>query len=71
MRGQLRKALATKKGRKGRFGVVEVGCLGVCPRNAVTLIDTARPDRWLVVPRGTDVDDLAREPGFGSAADSR
>jgi predicted metal-binding protein len=57
----LRKALGTSKGRKGGFGVVEVGCLGVCPRDAVTLVDTAHPDRWRIVPRGADVAALAQE----------
>ncbi len=51
----LRNAKHSKKGRKGSFGVVEVGCLGVCPRGAVTLIDGARPGRWLLVPEGADV----------------
>jgi predicted metal-binding protein len=55
----LRRELATKKGRKGSFGIAEVGCLGVCPGNAVTVVDGARPDDWLVVPRGSDVAELA------------
>ena len=59
----LRRALSAKKGRKGRYGVVEVGCLGVCPRDAVTLVDTAHPERWRIVPRGADVDALAQQLG--------
>ncbi len=55
----LLKEKQSKKGRKGSFGVVEVGCLGVCPRRAVTLIDGARPGRWLLVPEGADVGVLA------------
>lgn len=54
----LRKAGKGKKGRKASFGVVEVGCLGVCPRGAVTLIDGSQPDRWLLVPQGADVDTI-------------
>lgn len=52
----LRKASQGKKGRKAAFGVVEVGCLGVCPRGAVTLIDGSSPGRWLLVPEGADAD---------------
>ena len=55
----LRKEKQSKKGRKGSFGVVEVGCLGFCPRGAVTLIDGAQPGRWLLVPEGADVGALA------------
>ena len=59
----LRKAKESKKGRKGSFGVVEVGCLGVCPRGAVTMIDPANPERWLLVPKGADAAALADDLG--------
>ncbi len=51
----LRKDMGLKKGRKAALGVVETRCLGVCPKNAVMVVDAARPDRWLMVPAGTDV----------------
>ena len=35
-------------------GVVEVKCLGVCPKNAVVMIDGARPGHWMLVPAGTE-----------------
>jgi predicted metal-binding protein len=54
----LRQTLGLKKGRKAERGVVEVKCLGVCPKNAVMLIDGARPDRWMLVPAGADVDEI-------------
>ena len=47
------------KGRKAEVGVVEVRCLGICPRDAVTLVDIRAPDRWRLVPRGSDVTALA------------
>ncbi|MBW6529210.1 (2Fe-2S) ferredoxin domain-containing protein [Sphingomonas sp. RRHST34] len=47
------------KGRKAALGVVEVRCLGVCPRGAVTLVDTRAPDRWRLVEAGADVATLA------------
>ena len=54
----LRQALGVKKGRKSDRGVVEVKCLGVCPKNAVVMVDGARPDRWMLVPAGADVDEV-------------
>ncbi|MEG3166013.1 (2Fe-2S) ferredoxin domain-containing protein [Sphingomonas sp. PB2P19] len=51
----LRKELGLKKGRKATLGVVETKCLGVCPKNAVVVMDAAQPDRWLVVPARTDL----------------
>lgn len=55
----LRKTLHLKKGRKAAIGIVEVGCLSICPKNAVTLIDTNHPERWRIIPKGADVEALA------------
>jgi predicted metal-binding protein len=54
----LRQALGVKKGRKAERGVVEVKCLGVCPKNAVVMVDGARPDRWVLVPAGAEVNEI-------------
>ncbi len=54
----LRQALGVKKGRKAERGVVEVKCLGVCPKNAVVMVDGAQPDRWLLVPAGADAQEV-------------
>ena len=55
----LRREDGLGKGRKALVGVVEVKCLGLCPKNAVTVVDTRRPGEWLVVPAGDDVAGLA------------
>ena len=47
------------KGRKAAVGVVETRCLGICPRGAVTLVDTRAPGRWRLVGAGEDVGALA------------
>ncbi len=60
----LRKHLGLKKGRKGAAGVVEVKCLGVCPRGAVTVINGAQAREWLLVPEGADLDAVAAELGL-------
>ncbi len=51
----LRQLLGLKKGRRAAIGIVEVRCLGICPTNAVTVVDAATPERWLVVPAGDDL----------------
>jgi predicted metal-binding protein len=52
----LRRLLGLGKGRRARMGVVETRCLGVCPKRGVVVVDTRRPDDWLVVPEGADVE---------------
>ncbi len=51
LRGALRDALKTT-GRRGQVGLLEVGCLGVCPRGAVTVALASAPGELLVVGRG-------------------
>ena len=60
----LRKHLHVGKGRTARAGIIEVGCLDLCPKRAVTVVDTRHPDRWLVVQPGADLDPLAHELGL-------
>ena len=61
----LRKHLGLKKSRKGGpLGIVETRCLGVCPRNAVTMIDGTESREWLLVPAGTDMVELVSEIGI-------
>lgn len=55
----LRKILGLKKGRKARLGIVETRCLGLCPRDAVVVVDARAPVEWLVVPRESDIAELA------------
>jgi len=49
------------KNRKSGIGVVEIECLGVCPKRAVVVVDTRAPDRWRLVPAGVDVTRLGDE----------
>jgi|SRR5690242_1707404 len=67
----LRKRLGLRKGRKAPFGIVEVGCLGVCPHKAVTVIDAGDPARWHIVPAGSDIDDIAAALGLAPARAQR
>ena len=54
-----RRHLSLKKGRKAAAGIVEVNCLGVCPKGAVTVVNGARSREWLLVRPGDDLDALA------------
>lgn len=60
----LRKQVGAKLSRKAGVGIVEVKCLGVCPRGAVTLVDASDPGSWRLVPLGADLDALAQEIGL-------
>ena len=60
----LRKHLGLKKGRKAEAGVVDVKFLGVCPRGAVTVVNGSASREWLIVPEGTDLDEVARAAGL-------
>ena len=57
----LRKHLKLKKGRKAPVGIIEVGCLGVCPKGAVTVVNAGASSQWLLVRPGADLDEVARE----------
>lgn len=56
--------LSLKKGRKAAAGIVEVNCLGVCPKGAVTLVNGAASCDWLLVRPGADLDELAQTLGL-------
>ncbi len=60
----LKKHLALKKGRKAAAGIIEVNCLGICPKGAVTVVNGRASREWLLVKPGTDLDLLARELGL-------
>ncbi|HEX7693855.1 MAG TPA: (2Fe-2S) ferredoxin domain-containing protein [Sphingomonas sp.] len=67
----LRKRFGLRKGRKSPVGLIEVKCLGVCPKAAVTLVDTRHPDVWRLVPKGADIDNLGRDLGLGGRLDKK
>lgn len=57
----LRRHLSLGKGPKAGAGIVEVSCLGICPKGAVTVVNGAASREWLLVRPGADLDELARE----------
>ena len=62
----LRKRAGGGKGRKAALGVVSSGCLKVCPKGAVTVVDGARPRDWLIVSAGTAVEEVEARLGFAA-----
>ena len=63
----LRAHLDLGKGRKAAIGLLEVDCLKICPKRAITVVDNARPRDWLLVEPGTPIADVAALLGLGSA----
>jgi predicted metal-binding protein len=63
----LRKRAGKGWGRKAPYGVIETKCLGICPRDAVVLIDAAHPGKWIAVREGTPVDEVAARLGLPPA----
>lgn len=52
------------KGRKAGLGVISTRCLKLCPKQAVTVVDGARPDEWLVIERGTPIEEVRARLGL-------
>lgn len=48
----LRADLGIRKGRKRALGIIDVKCLGICPRDAVTVVTGAKPGEWVLVGAG-------------------
>ncbi|WP_242137243.1 MULTISPECIES: hypothetical protein [unclassified Sphingomonas] len=61
----LREALGVRKGRKGALGIIEVKCLGICPRGAVTVVTGHAPGDWALVTDGAPIAQVVRDLGLG------
>jgi hypothetical protein len=64
----LRKRASGGKGRKARAGILSTGCLKVCPRHAVTVINGARPRDWMIVQAGTPIEQIEARLGLSEVA---
>lgn len=64
----LRQQLGVRRFGKSTVGVVEVKCLGVCPRGAVTLVDARDPGNWRLIQAGADLAALADTLGLADAS---
>lgn len=52
------------KGRRGRVGVIEVGCFDVCPKGAVTTLRAGSPGDWRIIPKGTPIEEVVDALGL-------
>ncbi|MEO9188815.1 MAG: hypothetical protein ABI224_02260 [Acetobacteraceae bacterium] len=64
-RSKLRRVLRGALRGAGRrdIRVLSVGCLGVCPKRAVSVVWASRPGAVLVVPAGTDPANIVHRLG--------
>jgi predicted metal-binding protein len=51
----LRRAVTGAKGKRATLRIVETKCLGICPKGAVALLDSAEPGAVVIVARATSV----------------
>jgi len=66
----LRKALHGGRKRKARLGIIETGCLGLCPRDAVVAINARHPEQWQLITPGTSVEQVATQLGLRPASET-
>lgn len=59
LRKLLRRKLKLAKGRRAAIGLIETGCFGLCPKDAVTVALGSEPEALYVLPAGTSFGDLA------------
>lgn len=57
----LKRETGAKKSRKSSLGVVEVDCLGICPKHGVVLVDSRDTHNWRLIRPGTDIEALVEE----------
>lgn len=60
----LRRRAGKGKAPKLPYGVVETGCLKLCPKGAVVALNGAKPGEWLLVRPGEDVEAIAARLGL-------
>jgi len=53
------------KPRKQAVGVIETGCLDICPKNGVVVVRHGALDDWLVIRKGMPVDAILALLGYG------
>jgi predicted metal-binding protein len=71
LRKVLKKELGLKKGRRARIGLVEVDCLKLCPKNAVTVVLGSAPQAMVAVPIGMPVAEVVAGLGLQPAEPPR
>jgi predicted metal-binding protein len=64
----LRKRAGKGKAYRMPYGVVETGCLKLCPKGAVVAVDTRRPGEWQLVRPGEAIEAVAARLGLPEPA---
>jgi len=60
LRGVLEEAIR-RKGHRRDARIIETRCMGICPRKAVTALNTGQPGRILTIPKGTTAHEAMRQ----------
>ena len=60
----LRERLDLPRGRKAAIGLVETGCLKLCPKGRVVALDAARPGEWHLLKPGMATAELMETLGI-------
>ena len=55
---QAARAVLRASQRRGQIGIIEVGCVGICPKRGVTTARASQPGVICVVPAGYPVEAL-------------
>ncbi len=55
-------------GRRRELRVLEVNCLGLCPKRAVTAVSSAQPNQLLAIPEGADLAQVLAQLSPSAAA---
>lgn len=58
-----------RKARRRPLAVLEVGCLGVCPKRAVVVVKASEPGALVLVPQGAGFGEVVARLGLGGFAD--
>ena len=58
-------------GRRRELRIIEVPCLGLCPKRAVTVVGPHAPGHVLAIPAGTAADAVLDAIGPGAGAGRR
>ncbi len=56
------------KARRRAFGIVEVGCLDVCPKRAVVVVKASEPGAMVLVPEGAGMAEVVNRLGLRAPA---
>lgn len=49
------------KGQRRNVRIIETRCIGICPKKAVAALNASRPDKILIIPKGTTANEAVAQ----------